>query len=117
MPIVRTIMRFVFPAVVALSIMVLFVPMPPGPAHLPDKLVHIITFAGLAGNGVLAQFRRDWLVGALLAYAVGSEILQGLLPIQRHADWRDAVADTVGIVIGLVAGHLTNKALTRVLPA
>ncbi len=43
-----------------------------------------------------------WLVLALLAYGVGIELAQSLLP-PRSADWRDVLADALGIAVGLLA--------------
>ena len=41
------------------------------------------------------------LLGGLTAYAAATEVLQGLLPINRHADPRDLVADIAGVLVGL----------------
>ena len=102
-------MRWLFPVLVLLSMAALFLPTGGGTSPLPDKVIHMIIFGGLAGTGFLAGFRIDRLVGGLLAYAVTSEILQGLLPIHRSADWRDAIADACGIAIGLAAGYVVGR--------
>jgi len=84
------------------------------PAVGIDKLVHFALFAGFGGlwmrvlcpprAGVWAQCRRR--VGALLVvgvfFAVGSEVYQGLLPIRRSGDPYDAVADGVGLLVGIL---------------
>ena len=110
-------MRVLFPIVLVLSMALLFLPMRAGPVPLPDKVYHLLMFAALAGNGVLAEFRRGWLIAGLMAYGVGTEVVQYLLPFHRMADYADALANFAGIVVGLVAGHLTKRALTSVLPA
>lgn len=68
-----------------------------------DKTAHFAAYAGLA---VLfcwwtAESRfRWWSVFAILAaYAVADELLQ--YPVNRHPDVLDALADWVGILIGI----------------
>ena len=41
------------------------------------------------------------LLGGLAAYAAVTEILQAVLPIDRHGDLRDLVADVTGVLVGL----------------
>lgn len=71
-----------------------------------DKTNHLLAFGSLAFSGVWALWRepRHWwrLAAVLLAYGVGIEIAQGLLP-PRSADAADVLADGVGIAIGLLA--------------
>ena len=82
----------------------------PGPA-LPeapetplsvDKWVHVAMFLGFGVLWALAAPGRGWAVfGAGVAYAVGIELWQGALPIERSPDPFDALADVVGLVAGL----------------
>ena len=102
----RTPMRWLFGILVLISLAAFFLPFDGGTSVIPDKLVHFVLFAALAGSGYLARFRLDALTAGLLAYAVTSEILQGIMPIQRSADWRDSVADSLGIAIGLLTARL-----------
>jgi VanZ family protein len=71
-----------------------------------DKANHALAFASLAFSAVWALWQRprQWLrlVAVLLAYGIGIEIAQSFLP-PREADWHDVVADSVGIVLGLLA--------------
>jgi VanZ family protein len=71
-----------------------------------DKANHMLAFASLAFSAVWALWQqpRQWprLVAVLLAYGIGIEIAQSFLP-PREADWHDVVADSVGIVLGLLA--------------
>jgi VanZ family protein len=67
-----------------------------------DKLVHATLFAALALTGVPAGVPVVALAPGLLVYGALSEVLQTSLPIDRDGDWHDALADTIGTVIGLV---------------
>ena len=95
--------RVVFGAVVALSLVVLFAPagdVPSAPLGV-DKVVHGVLFLALAATGRWAGLRPAVLLPALLAYAAGSEVLQGLSGIGRTASGLDVVADVVGALAGL----------------
>ena len=75
--------------------------------HQSDKLVHAVAFAGLAflmawafPTSISRPFRNVFfasLVGIL--YAGMDELLQ--IPVGRIADWKDFLADCIGICIGL----------------
>jgi VanZ family protein len=71
-----------------------------------DKSNHLLAFGSLAFTATWALWPRPrqwgWLVLALLAYGVAIELAQGMLP-PRTADWRDVVADGMGIALGLLA--------------
>ena len=54
------------------------------------------------------------LLGGLTAYAAATEVLQGLLPINRHADPRDLVADVAGVLVGLAASWALARWRSRV---
>lgn len=97
--------RGAFAVVVLASLAVLFAPasdVPPAPPGV-DKIVHGLVFLALAFTGRWAGIGRSVLAVALCAYAVLSEIAQGL--IGRDAAWGDVVADVVGLVLGLAAWH------------
>lgn len=72
-----------------------------------DKFVHFVVFAGFgwlwmtALRGPLTHTTR-WVLGAGIAYAVLTEIYQGLLPFERTPDPVDALANTVGLVIAIL---------------
>ena len=83
-----------------------------------DKVTHLLTFAALALSGRWAGVPVLPLLGGLTAYAAATEVLQAVLPINRHADPRDLVADRrPGCVVGLApsAGRWLGGA--RALPA
>jgi VanZ family protein len=73
------------------------------PFLVSDKLVHFgaywlmtIWFAG-----VLHRRRYPWLALGLLALGGGIELLQGAMGFGRDADWRDMVANTLGVFTAL----------------
>ena len=71
-----------------------------------DKVTHLMTFAALALSGRWAGLSPLPLLGGLTAYAAATEVLQSVLPINRHGDPRDLVADVLGLLIGLAIGWL-----------
>ena len=95
--------RAVFAGVVVLSLVVLFAPARDVPGAPPgvDKLVHALLFLALAATGRWAGLRPAALGAALVVYAAGSEVLQGLAAIGRTTAVADWVADVVGVAAGL----------------
>jgi VanZ family protein len=82
---------------------------PPPPLHLDidnsDKLGHLLAYATLSAWAVMVFARpRAWVVAALalVALGIGMEIAQGMLTEWRMRDWRDAVANTLGVGLGLL---------------
>ncbi|HUG72834.1 MAG TPA: VanZ family protein [Steroidobacteraceae bacterium] len=69
-----------------------------------DKVEHALAFAMLAFWFGSILVRRDllWLALALVAFGGLIEVAQGLMGLGRHADLLDLVADTVGVVVGLL---------------
>jgi VanZ family protein len=100
-----------FAAVVALSLVVLFLPGSDVPSGLPvsDKVVHFLLFAALAATGRLAGVPPLLLAVGLVAYAGVSEVLQTVLPINRDGDIRDGIADTLGTLTGIGAVTLAGR--------
>lgn len=69
-----------------------------------DKLLHLLTYACLAGGFstlVRSAFSLLYVAGGLLIYGVGIEILQGLTAY-RSAELADVLANCTGIVLGLM---------------
>ena len=95
--------RPVFAGVVAVSLVVLFAPASDVPGAPPgvDKVVHATLFLALAATGRWAGLRAATLGPALVVYAAGSEVLQGLSAIGRTSSVADWLADVVGVVTGL----------------
>jgi hypothetical protein len=99
--------------VVLVSLVVLFAPaddVPFAPAGV-DKLVHASLFLALAGTGRWAGIRWAVLAPALVLYAAGSEVVQGL--IGRDAAVGDWIADVVGLLLGLVAWQTVARHAQR----
>lgn len=94
----------------------MFIPMPSGegPPLIPhlDKLVHVGCWAllGLAtwfaiSSPKLPLPRLFWAVGPAAAFGVLVELGQGLTT-SRSADPWDALADTVGAILGALTAHI-----------
>lgn len=90
---------------------------------LPDKAEHAIAFFGLTLWFCGLYARPRWRIVALgfLALGIGIEILQGTLTTTRSMDARDALADGIGILVGLLLARLGlcdwSVLLERLLPA
>ena len=92
--------------VLLLSLYVLFTPRAGGESLFPyaDKVVHFVLFALLAAT---TRWRFGTGLWAVVAYAVLSEVVQGLLLSTRSGDAYDVVADLLGAGLGwLVAARL-----------
>ena len=88
--------------------LVLFLTLNPSPPTLPvdrfgDKFEHALAFSALAGLAGLGFSRASELrilerlsfVGAMI------EVVQAIPEMHRSCEWRDWVADTLGIAFGL----------------
>lgn len=75
-----------------------------------DKAEHAIAWAVLAGSG-LVLFPRWRIAIALYAVVLGGlvEILQGLPQINRDSDWKDWVADIVGVTVAWLIVRLATR--------
>ena len=100
--------RWALAAAVLVQLVVLYAPRAPSTGGAPgvDKAVHLLVFAAVAVTGRAAGVRLPLLVGLLLAHAVVSEAVQHWLLPGRSGDWRDAVADAAGVLVGVLAGAL-----------
>jgi len=102
--------RSVFAGLLGISLVMFLLPGDDLSASAPnDKLVHGLTFVALAVAGRWAGIRPVRLGLGLAAYAVVTEILQAVLPIDRHGDVRDFLADAMGIVLGLLLSWLAMR--------
>jgi VanZ family protein len=100
--------RGAFAVAVLISLAVLFAPPSDVPSSPPgvDKIVHFSLFAALALTGRWAGVRRGVLAGLLVLYAAVSELLQGTDLVDRDASVGDLVADSAGVVAGLLLWRL-----------
>lgn len=103
--------RVLFAAVIGASLVVLFAPTASGPELFPyaDKVIHVLLFSVLAWSGTRAGVALVPLAAALVAYAVASETIQATVLSERAGDWRDVVADLVGLGIGLLVGSRRER--------
>ena len=68
-----------------------------------DKLEHAIAYLGLAVLGGAAFPNHLWrMAGSLFTFGVGAEIFQSMMALGRQGDPADALANTVGIAMGLL---------------
>lgn len=76
----------------------------PGVIALPgsDKVAHVLMFAVPAALLVLAGVRRQLVAVGLVGQAVVSELVQGWVLADRTGDPLDALADLVGLALGLL---------------
>ncbi|WP_147653343.1 VanZ family protein [Vulcaniibacterium gelatinicum] len=93
-------------AAVFAGIVVSLVPPPPVPAPPgSDKAVHALCY-GLLGAGAVQLFATGaalWRAGlGLVALGLALEVAQGLLTETRQFDLRDALANTLGVGLGLL---------------
>ena len=75
-----------------------------------SHMVHIVAFAG--GTYLWAHAfpeRRVWVGLVGLALIGGSEAVQALVVPGRGAQWLDAGADVVGLVLGLILAVATQQ--------
>lgn len=95
-----------FALAILVQLIALYLPNPPSGGGVPgaDKAVHAAVFLAPALLGVLAGLRPVLLAPLLLAHAVVSELVQHFLLPGRGGDPWDAVADVVGVAIGLAIG-------------
>ena len=73
-----------------------------------DKFEHTMAYAVLSlwFAGLYAR-SRYWAIGlGLFAMGVGIELAQGAMHMGREADYRDVIANSTGIVVGLTLAAL-----------
>lgn len=75
-----------------------------------DKAEHAIAWLVLTGVGCLLFPARPRRIAAF-AFLFGGliELLQGVLPVGRDSDWKDWVADSIGIAVALAAFALARS--------
>ncbi len=102
----------------ALCIVLSLIPPPPLPPTPPlsDKLGHCLAYATLAAWAVQLFATRRALVLALLALialGVGLEFAQGALTTTRLADPADALANTLGVLLGASLAYTPARHMLR----
>ena len=96
--------RGAFAVAVLVSLAVLFAPASDVPSARPgvDKVVHFSLFLTLALTARWAGVGRQVTAVSLVLYAVVSEVLQGTDLVGRDAELLDGVADTAGVLVGIL---------------
>ena len=92
-------------AIAAVIVLSLTPPPPMAVPHNFDKVEHLSSYALLACGAVLLFARRRAQLGAgigLMAMGVGLEFAQALLTQTRMADPADALANAMGVLVGLL---------------
>ena len=90
-----------------------------GKLHASDKVLHAAAFAGLAFLMAWAiptdrtRIHQNTVYAAIVCVIYGAvdEILQ--IPVGRTADWKDFVADCVGICMGLSTYTIARAMLIK----
>jgi len=91
----------------AIAVTIVVCLIPPPPLALPqnsDKVEHILAYFLLASAAVQIYRTRAallWAGAGLVLLGVGIEFLQGALTTDRMADPMDALANSVGVVVGM----------------
>lgn len=101
---------------VVVQLAVLYWPRPPdvgGGVPGLDLLVHLLVFAVVALCAVRAGYPPAAVAAVLLAHAVVSEVAQAYVVPDRAGDWRDALADAVGTVVGTLAARAGGADVRR----
>lgn len=78
-----------------------------------DKVGHFLAYGTLSAWAVmLFRRKRTWILSAvaLIFLGVAMEFAQGYLTTTRMMDWRDALANTMGVGLGLCVSLLPVQA-------
>ncbi|MEO8000291.1 MAG: VanZ family protein [Arenimonas sp.] len=74
-----------------------------------DKIGHFLAYGMLAAWAVMIfRQKRSWWLSAfgLICLGIVLELAQGYFTSNRMMDWRDALADTIGVGLGLCVSLL-----------
>lgn len=107
---------------VALVVVLSLIPtptVPPVTETVDDKIAHCLAYAVVMAWFAVVAPRTSWwrLAAAVIALGIALEFCQGLLPY-RTASFADALANTLGVVIGagiawLVVTRMPSTAATN----
>jgi len=82
----------------------------PGVGITWDKAEHALAWAILTGAGLLLSTKRRWAIGAFtFLFGAAIEVLQATMGWGRDGDWRDLVADSVGIAAAYLVWSLMRR--------
>jgi VanZ family protein len=100
--------RIGFVLAVALQLYGVYAPKEPAPntgIPMADKFAHMFLFGSVAFLGLKARVPARWLLGALVANAIFSEVAQHYWLPQRDGDVFDSLADVIGVALGAWLGY------------
>ena len=101
----------------AMLSLVAFLSLMPAPdIGVNDKVSHLLTYAILAGWFSLLIERRGgllWIMIGLIGYGGSIELLQGM-SADRYPEWGDLLANTLGIMLGLISYFTPLPRLLRI---
>ncbi|MEO7259526.1 MAG: VanZ family protein [Luteimonas sp.] len=86
--------------------------LPQSPFSGFDKLGHFLGYAALSAYGgmLFARMRsQSWTAAGLVALGIGLEYTQALLTDSRSGDLHDAVANTLGVLAGLMSASTSPR--------
>jgi hypothetical protein len=110
----RGLARSVFAGLLLVSLVMFLLPGEDLSPNAPnDKVTHLLTFTVLALSGRWATVPVLPLLVGLTAYAAATEVLQALLPINRHGDVWDLLADVAGVLLGLAVTWAVARSRSR----
>jgi hypothetical protein len=97
-----------FAGAVLVNLVVLYWPRAVAGGDVPyvDKVVHLLVFGAVAFTGVRVGLPVRWLGAVLVLHAVSSELVQHFWIAARSGDPADAVADILGVVVGVAAARV-----------
>ncbi len=79
----------------------------PVPHSISDKIIHGSAYAVLTFFWLLAKpISKTGIVFGVFFLGALIELLQGTLTNNRHSEWLDVVANTIGIIVAFVAFKL-----------
>ncbi len=81
---------------------------PEGALSVNDKLVHGCAYASLTLLGLWGRLKPGFVLMVLLLHGALIEALQAWVP-DRTADWRDLLANSIGILVALTAVFVVRR--------
>jgi VanZ family protein len=71
---------------------------------LSDKIEHLLAFGAVAFWFGSIVVRRDlhWVALAVVGFGGLIEVMQSAMGLGREADWLDVLADSLGVLIGVI---------------
>lgn len=82
----------------------------PGADLVWDKAQHAVAYVVLMTAGLLLFPKHPWLlVGGALGLGLAIELLQATMGFGRQGDWRDVVANGVGVLTAFLAARLLRR--------